>query len=284
MVNPGELPLGRAADALIHAKNTHKRQLPPNIDGETDYERILTKMFRFMDIDSNNKRATFPPIFVESGLKGLEYKAARLTLDKIVAEGGRNDINFRLYSSEHLLYKLQQKCIAAGLFPNQPFSSIIIAKDTLERDFFMHFDIGCDFHRQLDSSQTCALSKVLRSGYNIAKYCLDSSTAVKVPGRHFPSSAKEEIEDHDDVISSVEKDSEWDSIAESFQNFKIGTSNSRIFDTISHRSPFAAMLKQSTNAENVSEVASVSGLSTAPSLSQMIRSSTFKRRGITGKR
>jgi len=34
LVNPGKLPLGKAADAMDLAKATHKRDLPPNIEGK----------------------------------------------------------------------------------------------------------------------------------------------------------------------------------------------------------------------------------------------------------
>jgi protein maelstrom len=80
-VNPGSLPLGMAAEALYHSNITHKRKLPPNIEGETDYQVILDKIMNFLGADIKNKK-TIPPLFVEGGMKDEEHRAATLTLEK----------------------------------------------------------------------------------------------------------------------------------------------------------------------------------------------------------
>lgn len=79
-VNPGALPLGMASDATNHAQASHKRDLPPNTEGVTDYKVIFDKIMDFLGVEVTSKR--IPPFFVEGGMKDEEYKAAKLTLEK----------------------------------------------------------------------------------------------------------------------------------------------------------------------------------------------------------
>lgn len=273
LVNPGKLPLGRAADALIHAENTHKRVLPTEKDVVSDYDSILSKMFAFMEVNDND-RSSFPPLFITQGQKNEEFKTGRMTLDKIATEAGRKNFCFRLYPAEYLLLKLQQKCIAAGKHSNNPLNTILRAKELLDRDFYEFCQkLGCAFHQEQESSQHCCLSKVKRTGFNIIQNCLNHSSNVKIPGRHFPEESKDNLED--EVVSTVCKDSEWDTISESMRTFKIDThdSVSRTSKTVYQTEPsYAESLKASEAAGGNDETASISKVPfKASSFTQLIR-------------
>lgn len=219
-VNPGELPLGTAADALSYSEQTHKRDLPPKIEGETDYSVILGMILKFIDVpDSSKKR--LPVMFVDPGINNEHFKAAKFTLDKIFEAYSKN-VEVRLFPIEYLLFKLRDKCAET------PFSSVLIAKHQMNNDKFMYSDVGCDFHRSEDCNQHCCLAKVKRWGYTISMFCLNENDP-KIPDRHFPKT-EAIVNDDDDDFSDVS--SQWDShLTSSFSRIRINSET-----TISHRS------------------------------------------------
>lgn len=187
LINPGPLPLGTSHEALRHSDTTHKRKLPPNIDGETDYFVILDMVLKFLGVDGSKKKRV-PIIFVEPGVIQEDYKASKLTLEKLLIETGEN-VNFRLYPLENLLFKLQKKCISLQILSqNVQLSSIEMAKEMMARNKFIYSDIGCDFHTHSDANCHCCLAKVKSWVFMIALYCLNNSD-VKIPGQHFPKNS-----------------------------------------------------------------------------------------------
>lgn len=279
MVNPGKLPLGMAAEASIRASNMHKRDLPPSCDGETDYSVILSKMLEFMDVEMRSDlRMNFPPLFVDSGHKGEEYKSARLTLDKITAEAGKHNLEFRLFQIEILLQKLHKKC-------NERFGvgamSLYLAKEFMSRDTFMYSSLGCTFHIQLDVSHLCCLSKVQRWAFGISKMCNEGDQNFEmIPGKHFPPTSGESISDVNDVVSTESRDSEWSSLSGLGHSFK-QMSTSDLNETVSTVPNIAPRPAASTSAATTAQesadsstVASTRGsesLIHAPSFSHLIR-------------
>lgn len=229
LVNPGPLPLGKASEAMSYANERHKRKLPPNIDGETDYNKIFEKMMKFLGA-SYAKREKIPLIFVDPGMNDDDYKTAKMTLEKIVRESGEDEMHFRLYPFEQLLFRLHKKCFNVRTV----ISSVSMARDMSARDKFMYSDLGCAFHREEDANLMCCLSKVKRLGFLLASYCL-SDNDVKILGRHMPEEDSFENPDDeaplykDDVDSSY-KDDGWSSLADSFKNLKVESK------TLSHSS------------------------------------------------
>lgn len=222
-INPGPLPLGTAAEAQIHSAKTHRLPVPPNIEGEKDYEVIFNKILMFLE--GTNDKKKIPPIYVDPGTKDEEIKAAEMTLDKIVREGGGgNNFVFRVYPLEHLFFRLHKKFIESKNIKHgtslKPFSSVFMAKDIMGRDEFMYSDIGCDFHRAEDVNHHCCLSKVKRWGYSISRLCLDSEVDMMISGRHKPEQSIDFTDD--EVQSSISKDSEWASeLTSSFESFHV---------------------------------------------------------------
>lgn len=188
LVNPGDLPMGMAAEAKNHSEKTHRRSLPPNTDGETDYKKIFAQMMNFLGCYEKDQKT--PPLFVESGMKEENLKVAKLTL-KLIAEKVGEDLNcFRVLPIEVLLFKLNKMRAMSNKnfkeYSAKPFNSILIAKEMVARDDFLYYDIGCDFHREHNISHHCCLAKVRRHGFTISQYCLDDKRDKKIPGRHFP--------------------------------------------------------------------------------------------------
>lgn len=228
LINPGILPLGTASEAQNHSVKTHRLPVPPNIEGEKDYAVIFNKIWTFLDGTDGKKK--IPPIYVDPGMKDEDIKAAEMTLEKIVREGGGgNNFVFRVYPLEHLLFRLHKKFIEAKNAKQgtslKPFSSVFMAKDVMGRDEFMYSDIGCNFHRAQDASQYCCLSKVKRWGYLISRLCLNSEVDTMINGCHKPEQAFVSIDDG--LQSSLSKDSEWSSdLTNSFKDFHIDSTTS----------------------------------------------------------
>lgn len=228
-VNPGALPLGMASEAKDHSEKTHRFTPPPNIEGEQSYEVIFRRIMTFV---GGKEKRKLPPIFVEPGLKDDDLKAAQLTLEKIVKEGGDQNIVFRVYPMEHLLYRLHKKCAEARDSYVKPFSSVLMAKSMMGRDDFSYADIGCEFHLVKDANYHCCLSKVKRWGYMIARLCLDSETDAMISGRHVPEKALALTEDEVQSTISHQSDSEWASdLTNSFKSIRITATSAR---SVSH--------------------------------------------------
>lgn len=71
-INPGQLPLGAAYQALEHAKKTHRLPLPPNIIGEKNYQIVLDKILEFLDAKELSS-AYVKPFYVYGKLKLFSY-------------------------------------------------------------------------------------------------------------------------------------------------------------------------------------------------------------------
>lgn len=210
MVNPGKLPLGSAGPAAALAEKTHKRPLPPKTDGETDYKIILKKILGFIDRNKSSKR--MPPIFVKPGLVASEIKAAVKTLDKICSEAGEDDIFFRVYPIEELIVRLHKMCTTED---SESLKSVVRVEDKMSRECFTDYDIGCEFHQQLDVNNQCCLAKVKAWGFSIARYCFYEDRD-EIPGRHAPIN----------FVDSENEPEEWTSVTESLQYLSLSSSNS----------------------------------------------------------
>lgn len=187
LINPGTLPLGSKAGAQDHADSSHKLPLPPNCQGLKCYVEIFDKILNFVDDGTNE---VLPVMFTETGINNDEIRSTDLVLKKILYETCEPDLTIKLYPLYHLFHLLREKCLEIQNDANdteiQGFSSCWMAKDILERDPHIYARIGCDFHEVNDCSSYCCLSKVLRWGYDISKYCADESQYPLVPGKHLP--------------------------------------------------------------------------------------------------
>lgn len=187
LINPGPLPLGSKATADDHAESAHKLPLPPNCEGMKCYVEIFDTILNFVDDGTNE---VIPVMFTETGLKNDEIRSTDLVLKKILYETCEPDLTIKLYPLYHLFNSLREKCLEIQNEANdteiEGFSSCWIAKDILERDPHRHAKIGCDYHEINDCSSYCCLSKVLRWGYDISKYCADHSQYSLLPGKHLP--------------------------------------------------------------------------------------------------
>ncbi|CAO1406824.1 unnamed protein product [Diamesa tonsa] len=187
LINPGPLPLGSTATAIEHAESTHNLPLPPDCEGFKCYVDIFDKILDFVDDGTNE---VLPVMFTETGLKNDEIRSTDLVLKKILYETCEPDLTIKLYPLYHLFHSLREKCLEIQNDANdteiEGFSSCWIAKDILERDPHRHAKIGCAYHETIDYSSHCCLSKVLRWGYDISKYCADLSQYSLVPGKHLP--------------------------------------------------------------------------------------------------
>lgn len=217
MINPGPLPLGATYEAMTRSAK-HKRKLPPETEGETDYYVILSMILTFIGADKS-KSKRLPMIFVEPGLDNEDFIAAELTLEKILMETGQ-DFAFRLFSLEQLVHRLRKKCFEmcqnASVSDLEQFGSVELAKNFMSRNEFIYLDIGCDFHRSVDANCYCCLSKVKSWGYMISRYCLNDLDK-KIPGRHFPEDSSVQSS-----VLGLGSDVNWDDEAShSFSQIRI---------------------------------------------------------------
>jgi hypothetical protein len=187
MINPGDLPVGYANDAKLHAEETHRRPLPStSLDGERILSKIFDKIMEFMAVSKYSSDA-IPPIY--AGLSEDDIEAAKLTLESLALEKGYDFNAFRVYPIEVLLFKLQKKCIqiqkSLYLEPNDRLGSVTLAKLSFENDEYAYSGIGCKWHNEDDFSERCCLSKVKRWVFIITKHCIDKRFPLQ-SGQHYP--------------------------------------------------------------------------------------------------
>lgn len=240
-INPGKLPVGMASEAMDRAAKTHQFPLPPDIDGERDYAVILEDMLKFT---GSRYEKVIPPLFVDPGMKDEDYDATKLTFEKIISEAGKDQMLFRLYPVEQLVFRLHKKCLD-GRSSEKPFISTFLAKDQMQRDPFMYSDLGCEFHRTKDISYHCCLSKVKRLGFQISRYCLDKRFPT-IAGQHYPNDYI--FYDNTESISSQHTD--WESeISESFRNIDIRKSHIAVASTMSQAFSFTDLSSVQSKTE-----------------------------------
>lgn len=87
LINPGELPLGTAGDAALRSKKLHKRKLPPNTEGETDYSKIFEAIMKFLNANHSDQKS-IPVLFVDTRDHNEGLLAAEQTLKKIADRSG----------------------------------------------------------------------------------------------------------------------------------------------------------------------------------------------------
>lgn len=204
-INPGELPRGYSADALMHSKKTHKRPLPPNIEGETDYKIILLKILEFIGCSEQK----IPPLYVEEDYISDDFHAAVLTWEMIKKETSNENIKLRLYPTPYLLLRLFKISKQDRSFEDKKCTSLAMAKQRMLRDRYRYSEIGCHFHNSIDSSEYCCLSKVQRWGFIFADQCLDQAIDKFVPGHHYPLHLQQ-LPDSE-IVSSSEDSRSWNS-------------------------------------------------------------------------
>lgn len=201
LVNPGPLPLGYAADAALRSRKLHRLPLPPNIEGETNYDEILSKILNFIGCDKEE----IPPLFVEDGLIEDDYYAALLTWNMIKKETNNDEMKVRVYPTHSLLHQLYKK-IESGREPDaKKFFPLGLAKEKLTRDYHQYAEIGCPFHIEHHQSHICCLSKVQRWGYMFADTCLSKNELI--PGQHLPLYPQSCADNQ----TELENESYWDS-------------------------------------------------------------------------
>ena len=219
LINPGDLPMGFAATALQHSKNTHRLAIPPNIQGEKNYKRILDEILKFLDVKELSSLYV-PPFFVYNDFQNDDYEAAQLTLQKIVDENRCNN-GFRVLKADQLLYSLNKHITThCSKEENISLKSMVHARDLMRRDSYAYREIGCDIHNSDDNSKECCLSKVKRWGFSIVEHCgLDCIEMI--PGQHMP-------------VNNIVLDDDFDDeglletcLTESFHQLRVDNKNSQ---------------------------------------------------------
>jgi piRNA pathway germ-plasm component len=224
MINPGELPRGLAASAQLYAKENHRRELPPEIEGEIDNETVLSGILSLMNVTSKNIKSIYVFVHEETHESNSVY-SAQLTLNQL-SMGTEYENKFHALPAELLLFKISKH--REFLQQNMPepkykaFSSINAVKQAMLRDKYAYSDLGCQYHISIDWSQKCCLSKVRRVGYLFAELCMFVSEK-KLPGLHFPiiihNPTEENLfyndddDDNDDTLNLTRSDSFHTSIS-----------------------------------------------------------------------
>lgn len=215
------------AEAMFHAKKSHRFKLPPNIEGEKSYVNILNAILDFMNIEEYSSQK-MPPFYVYSEMEGDHFEAAELTLAKITRENDVNNI-FRVYQAEQLLFSMHKWCMKkkasshSGSLIQKPLTSKFAAMEVLGLDKFTYASIGCPFHNMQDNSQNCCLSKVIRWGYAISTHCLDDRFEKHL-GKHIPIDHVED--DYEDFGVPSRIDSSASGFSDSFQLLNLNSTSS----------------------------------------------------------
>lgn len=218
LINPGSLPIGFAATAVQHSKNTHGLPIPPSIPGEQNYKRILDEILKFLNAKELASNYV-PPFFVYDDFQNDDLEAAQLTLQKIADENHCNNA-FRLLKVDQLLYSLNKHIAELTNDEKIPVKSMVQARELIRRDSYAYRDIGCDLHNETDNSKECTLSKVKRWGFSIVQHCgLDCIKMI--PGQHMPVSYYSINHDFDDEETLDEN------LTESFHKLSVNETNSR---------------------------------------------------------
>lgn len=269
-VHPGPLPMGSAADAKLRSDKTHKYDLPLHDSGDdVNYKKAFEQIKLFLGVDNLSRKSEIPPLFVTPAVHSDDFKAAKMTLQKILLENDEKNFEFRVYPTEYLLYNLQQKRFSEC--PEKPikvFSSPLTALDALQKDTFMYSDIGCKFHRIHDSNQHCCLSKVKRWCFCIASFCLDPSVNRKIPGLHMPSAS---CSDSDEEESAAAADN-FDAISDSFRSLNLDTRTtiSSITKPSSSASTYSVVDSEFTDTESTTANESIVTLGSETTLSSFV--------------
>lgn len=128
-INPGELPKGAPATAQEKAES-HKYDLPPKCEGETDYMNILETMIKFL-----HPMDKLPIFFTEGNMRDNvnALQETRRTIDKIFYESQEDDMisELKIYPIDELFFLMQKMTTLNKNRQNgttdAPFSSITFA-------------------------------------------------------------------------------------------------------------------------------------------------------------
>ncbi|CRL04653.1 CLUMA_CG017717, isoform A [Clunio marinus] len=216
IINPGPLSVGMAGEAIIHAASTHKIAMPSPDQNISNYKEILDQILKFLEVDEGK---TIPLIFALSGSENILLQQGMSAL-KTITEKADSKLKFRLIPVEYLLFKLYQKCKETANIDNPLELPLISAKAVIINDFYQFYDLGCEYHKSIDLSLECCLSKVFRMGFTISKYCLNDNDS-KRRGCHFPHTMLTEILDDPQSLNS----DEWSEIEISFQSLQKHSNN-----------------------------------------------------------
>lgn len=192
-INPGNLPLGSAHEAIEKADKTHKYPMPPNCEGEQDYMSILEAMMKFL-----HPMEKLPVFFSEGDNRDLKLPLheTRKIVRKVFYESQEDDMlaDIKIYPMEELLYQLQCMTVTTKNRRNgtndAKFSSVVYAGDRFNGGQFSLFTKGCDFHNNQDATQHCCLSKVRHYGYTLVHWCSDAMRYDLIEGKHYPDGFK----------------------------------------------------------------------------------------------
>lgn len=156
-INPGKLPSGSEAEAKASASETHNLPIPPNCEGESDWNRIYEKIKEFVGVGPSTN-------FFVHAAKG-DLSAASRTLEFI----WKTSLDFnqsthpRAFALEHLVFELQAN--AAAVYNMIPYSNKQEACEVMQKrpHTFPHFEAskitGCSFHQKEDVTAFCALTR-----------------------------------------------------------------------------------------------------------------------------
>ncbi|XP_055641434.1 protein maelstrom homolog [Toxorhynchites rutilus septentrionalis] len=179
-INPLEIPLGMAHDAELHTSETHQLPLPPDCEGEDDYEKILKEIFKFTGYSFS--KGGLPPFFTMNKEMTTVENIMLTFLETTEIEVA----SVKIYPLIDLFFLLKRATENYGL-DISTFPSVHMAKGILEKDIYAYTNgIGCEYHETLGNPITCTLSKCTRWAYTISdSCCLDLGIEME-KGRHLP--------------------------------------------------------------------------------------------------
>lgn len=128
--------------------------MPPDCDGESDWEVIECAIRDFIAFDKSDRR---PILFVDPGEKDRDLDDVVCGLKKIDYEMGRDQDSYRVLGLETLFFRLVQR--AQEITGNDPFQSIEETRNKMNKNEFTYSQIGCKFHNDEDVLQYCCLAR-----------------------------------------------------------------------------------------------------------------------------
>lgn len=176
IVKSGPLPLGYAAEAMLHSKETH--QLPPPLSGddEDNTQQVFSEMISFLS-EKVMGSASLPILYAEE----RHMKMIRQVIDAWCSDFNEDPTQFKIYNMQYMFRVLKNTCHGENVWPTHSYSV-----REIEKDVYAHTtDIACDVH-EVTTVQHCSKSFVIRYAYVICDNCCPALQLPLLQGYHVP--------------------------------------------------------------------------------------------------
>ncbi|XP_031619145.1 protein maelstrom homolog [Contarinia nasturtii] len=189
-INPEHVEIGYAYTAKAHSEETHQIPPPPNDFGETNYQRVMFNIKKFMKEDGvqtfdggNQMIFTYHDPYTN---EENQVDVLKDFLKQFADE--REQHNIDVYPLTRLFYVLRKELAARGkteAIPNENFTNILLSRDPYESIG----GISCGFHEEKDATRHCALSRCRRWAFQLADHFCQPLEIKLVRGQHLPNNA-----------------------------------------------------------------------------------------------